>query len=140
LSHRDHHSDVTAVCAEIDVASSPPKFKIRYSKNKSVLASGDLKRAEDLKILIQEKATTTSEEFCAAVFNYIRTHSTSKFQELCREFLSVAPKIIYCLFRLIKSDPNVKWQNKMTSKPGDVAIDTSVAREGISDLKQCSGC
>ena len=135
LAHRDHFSEVTAVCAAIQPANVPPTFKIWYSKNKATLASDDKKRSEEFKALVVNNASGSSKQFCNAIFAFMKKHSTTRVQRMCREFLAIAPKIANGLVRLIKSDGNVAWQTKTTNNPGDVAITFSAKRSGITPLE-----
>lgn len=135
LAHRDHFSEVTAVCADIQPATVPPTFKIWYSKNKAILTSDDKRRAEEFKTIVVNNASAPSKQFCAAIFAFMKAHSTPRIQRMCRQFLDIAPKVSDSLVQLIKSNGNLTWQTKTTNNPGDVAISLFAKRSGITPLE-----
>jgi hypothetical protein len=76
LQHRRYRSEVTAISCLFEPASSPPRLRVVFAKNKT-LTPDDLKRAESIVDLVKQNADWPI--FRDSVMDYLVMHSAAKF-------------------------------------------------------------
>jgi hypothetical protein len=126
--------DVTAVAAYFRFEQDPPLFKMYYTKNRH-LTKDDRLRARDLAKIINEIGEKQASEFLDEIYGFIHTHSSPKFQRMCRDFLGDAPSVAVSLAAYIKSKRNQEWQAKVSSTGGDATIVEEARKTGVSNLE-----
>ena len=130
LQHRRYRSEVTAISCIFEPASSPPRLKVVFAKNKT-LTPDDLKRAESIVDLVKQNVTGDWPIFRDTVMDYLVMHSAAKFGCIFRRaLLSYRDLTIYIENTVRSREIPDSWLSDCSGAVGDGFLHSAVNQTG----------